>query len=276
MTTVNDGVPSNDPLVAEDGKTVNPNWYSFFVSLYNRVGGAAGNASTLLDTLSSVPGSMLLRGVAVWAGLLPGTHNQVLRMGVTYPEWDTLDGQSFGAQSANKFFAGPNAGAAAVPAFRTLASADLDTVAGQIPGTITNDNATAGDIGEYVSSQVISGAAVGLASATPANITSIALSAGDWDVWGSISTAPAATTTQSDIKGWLNTISATDPLPPNNGAYTELQTAIGGALSQTLPVGMQRISVANGNVQNVYLGASVTFATSTLGAFGFIGARRVR
>ncbi len=276
MTTFNDGVPSNSPLVGPDGRTVSTAWYSFFVSLYNAIGGVGGSASALLDTLSSIPGSMLLRGVASWAGLPPGAHNTVLRMGVTYPEWDTLDGNSFAAQAPNTLFAGPTTGANAAPSFRKLASADLANVAGQIPGTGTNDNAAAGDVGEYVASQVISGAAVALGSGNAADITHITLSAGDWDVWGLISTLPAGTTTQSDIRGWTNTISATDPLPPNSGAYAETQMAIGAGLAQTLPIGMQRISVANGVNQNVYLSATVTFATSTLGAFGFIGARRVR
>ena len=276
MTAPVESVPSSSPLVGPDGRSVNTPWYSFFVSIFNALGGAGGSASALLDTLSSIPGSMLLRGVASWAGLLPGAHNAVLRMGVTYPEWDTLDGNSFAPQAQNTLFAGPAAGANAAPSFRKLASADLANVAGQIPGTGTNDNAAAGDVGEYVASQVISGAAVALGSGNAADITHITLSAGDWDVWGLISTLPAGTTTQSDIRGWTNTISATDPLPPNSGAYAETQMAIGAGLAQTLPIGMQRISVANGVNQNVYLSAEVTFATSTLGAFGFIGARRVR
>ncbi|MDR3464143.1 MAG: hypothetical protein P4L76_17710 [Beijerinckiaceae bacterium] len=276
MTAPVESVPSSSPLVGPDGRSVNTPWFSFFVSIFNALGGAGGSASALLDTLSSIPGSMLLRGVASWAGLLPGAHNAVLRMGVTYPEWDTLDGNSFAPQAQNRLFAGPAAGAAAAPGFRALVSADLNGVAGQIPGTLTNDNAAAGDIGEYVASQVVSGAAVALGSGVPADVTHITLSAGDWDVWGSISTLPAGTTTQSDIRGWINTVSATDPLAPNNGAYSEWQSAIGAGLGQTTPIGMQRISVANGVNQAVYLSATVTFATSTLGAFGFIGARRVR
>ncbi len=276
MTAPVEGVPSSSPLVGPDGRSVNTPWYSFFVSIFNALGGAGGSASALLDTLSSIPGSMLLRGVASWAGFLPGAHYSVMRMGATYPEWDTLDGASFAAQAQNTLFAGPTTGANAAPVFRKLVSADLNNVAGQIPGTGTNDNAAGGDVGEYVASQVISGAAVALASGIPADITHITLSAGDWDVWGSISTAPDGTTTQSDIRGWTNTISATDPLPPNNGAYSEQQSAISAGLRQTTPIGMQRISVANGVNQNVYLSATVTFATSTLGAFGFIGARRAR
>jgi hypothetical protein len=48
-------------------------------------------------------------------------------------------------------------------------------------GTTTNDNAPAGNNGEYVSSSVAKTTPVTLVSATPANLTSVSLSAGDWD-----------------------------------------------------------------------------------------------
>ena len=104
---INAGVPSNEPLVGAD-EIVTPSWYAFFVGLYNRAGGSSGNASALLDTIISTAGSMLVRGLTNWVGLLPGSHYSVLRMGATYPEWDTLDGNSFGSQTANKVFAAPS------------------------------------------------------------------------------------------------------------------------------------------------------------------------
>jgi hypothetical protein len=60
-----------------------------------------------------------------------------------------------------------------------------------IVGTTTNNNATAGAIGEFVTNS-----ATGLnpADGTPTNITSISLTAGDWDVWGTGSESIAGTT----------------------------------------------------------------------------------
>src|ERR1700744_413847 len=57
------------------------------------------------------------------------------------------------------------------------------TAAGQIRGTATNDNASAGNVGEYVVSNNTT--AQSLASGTPLNVTSISLTPGDWDVTGS-------------------------------------------------------------------------------------------
>jgi hypothetical protein len=54
---------------------------------------------------------------------------------------------------------------------------------GQILGTGTNDNASAGNIGEYTVSNQTS---VSIANSTVANMTSIVLTAGDWDVTGAI------------------------------------------------------------------------------------------
>jgi hypothetical protein len=50
---------------------------------------------------------------------------------------------------------------------------------GQIVGTTTNDSATAGNIGEYVSATATSS---NLTTASIANVTSVSLTAGDWDV----------------------------------------------------------------------------------------------
>src|SRR4029077_4886616 len=52
----------------------------------------------------------------------------------------------------------------------------------QLLGTATNDNATAGNVGEYIESVIPAGAAIAITSATNTNLTSISLTAGDWDV----------------------------------------------------------------------------------------------
>ena len=258
------------PLVDQNGNCTTP-WAAFFINLWTRSGGVSGSISGALDTLSNVAGAMLYRDATQWTGLPPSTQYKVLVMGPLYPGWSVLGGANFGSQASNNFFAAPSAGAG-FPVFRLLAPADLNSVAGQIPGTSTNDNAGSGRVGEYVSDSVTS--PVSLSSGVAADIGSVILSAGDWDVWGNLVTGPAGTTTQSNIKAWISTASATDPGAPNNGAYVDLQTAIAAGLSQCLPVGMTRISLAA--TTTVRLSASVAFAISTLGAYGFIGARRAR
>lgn len=143
-----------------------------------------------------------------------------------------------------------------------------------IGGTGTNDSAAAGKVGEIIESTVLVGAAVALTTATPANVTSISLTAGDWNVWGNIAFAPAATTTVTSIQGAVSQTSATLPTIPNAGAYALLQATLTTAAAQVLPLGWTRISLAATTA--VYLVAQMAFGTSTATAYGYIGARRVR
>ena len=50
-------------------------------------------------------------------------------------------------------------------------------------GTTTNNNATAGDVGELLSSNIVLGSAVSLTSGVAANVTSISVPAGDYDAY---------------------------------------------------------------------------------------------
>ena len=248
-------------------------WFQFFNVLFQRTGGQSGSPTLILDNIGNTPGSLLYRAALAWLTLAPAAQYRVLRMGVSFPQWDALDGNSFGSQAAAKFFASPS-GAPGIAAFRQLATADLSPIKGQFPGTATNDAAAAGNVGEFISSQIGSGAPVGLTSGAAADITSIALTPGDWDVWANVATAPNAATTASLIRSWINTASATDPGAPNNGAYLLQQQSFAAGLAQVAPVGRMRLSL-NGNT-TVYLSINVTFAVNTMGAYGFLGARRAR
>jgi hypothetical protein len=149
-------------------------------------------------------------------------------------------------------------------------------LASQLQGTDTNDNAAAGIVGEYISSEILVGAAVGLTTATSANVTSISLTPGDWDVWGNVWFSPAATTNITIHQGALSTTSATLPTAPGAGAFFksilvagQVPNAIFGAT-----VGSTRVSIAS--TTSVYLVAQATFSVSTLSAYGFIAGRRRR
>lgn len=252
-----------------------PAWLTFFLNLLNRTGGATGNPSSILDILSNVPGSILFRASQLWQGLVAGAQFEVLLSDGGSPGWSLLSANSFSPVGESDFLVGP-VGGAGQPTFRQIATSDLDVIAGQFPATGNNDNAEAGNIGEYVFSEVVLAHAVMLASGTSTDVTSITLGPGDWQVWATFVTAPAVTTTQSDIRAWISTTSGTDPGPPNLGAYAELNTPIAAGLSQTLAVGMTRVSVPSSGSETVYLSTNATFATSTLSGYGFLGARRPR
>jgi hypothetical protein len=158
----------------------------------------------------------------------------------------------------------------------TLGDSDgkLTRAAGiSISGTNTNDNAAAGYVGQYISAEVASGSAISLTSPNAADVTSISLTAGDWDVSGNVGYLAAGGTVVTIRRAAIHTVSATIPTAPNGGAFHFWQGSVTG-LNAVLPTGTMRLSLSA--TTTVYLSASSTFTTSTQTAYGFIGARRVR
>lgn len=149
---------------------------------------------------------------------------------------------------------------------------------GQYLGTATNDNAAAGNIGEFISSSIPLGSAVNLTSATAQDITSVTLTAGDWDCWGNLAFHPGASTVTTLLQGWINTTSATAPTHPNGGGEFRSASGSGGFLTTSdayvYPVGFMRLSLAS--TTTVYLSVQTSFTTSTLSGYGFLGCRRAR
>ncbi len=142
-------------------------------------------------------------------------------------------------------------------------------------GTNTNNNAAAGSIGEVIESNVAIGSAVSLVNSTGKTVTSISLTAGDWDVWGNVGVIQAASTTMSFMEAGISAVDNTPPTAPAGGAFMTLSlTFATGATSQVFPVGRTRISIAS--TTTYYLVVRAAFATSTATAYGYIGARRAR
>lgn len=147
------------------------------------------------------------------------------------------------------------------------------TVVDNFRGTITNDSAAAGMVGEYISATVLSGAAVALTSGVIVNITSISLTAGDWDVNAVGVASPAGATSVSAFGVGISTTSATLPALPSTG-YSQFQ---GGSILQPfyhLNTGIVRISIAA--TTTVFLVGFSNFTTSTNAMYGQICARRAR
>jgi hypothetical protein len=141
-----------------------------------------------------------------------------------------------------------------------------------VQGTNTNDNAAAGVVGEIIESLVPAGSAVSLTTATPANVTSISLTAGDWDVWANVGFNPSGNSQR--ILSTINTTSGTIPTVPNNGAYADSRSSFSASAGQVQATGMRRYSLAA--TTTVYLIAYTEFTTGTMAAYGYLGARRVR
>lgn len=140
-----------------------------------------------------------------------------------------------------------------------------------IVGTTTNDSATVGYVGEFIQTLVASGAPITLSNNTAANVASVSLTAGDWDVEGNIN----FTGTTATITGGQGGISSTSATLPTDGSEVydgTITTLLSDTSSVTLPC--KRVSIAV--TTSVYLVAKKSFSAGTVVAFGQINARRVR
>lgn len=139
--------------------------------------------------------------------------------------------------------------------------------------TSTNDNAAAGKMGEYVESLVEAASEVSLTTDTAKNVTSISLTAGDWDVRGIVHFDPAASTTVSDYHVSISTTSNTENTAVDR--YAHRSSNLGPAAHEvSMELSAVRQSLAS--TTTIYLVAKSTFAASTMGAYGALTARRVR
>lgn len=148
---------------------------------------------------------------------------------------------------------------------------------GGIPlqGTNTNDSAAAGYVGEVIESIIAVGSPVALTNNTPANITSISLTAGDWDVTGVISFITGSGTLLTYFIGSISTTSAT--LDTNNWYLFSFQGSFTGAGNTThmAPVTPLRASLSGTTTYYLVAQAGFTVGTGT-SAYGRIFARRRR
>lgn len=154
-----------------------------------------------------------------------------------------------------------------VSSLTSTGSITPSTTAGII-GTTTNDNANAGSFGEFIAQQNPSAS---LSTGVTANVTSITLTAGDWDVEGNVEYVAAAGTSIAQCVTAVTSTSATIPSAPARSVGNYSAPA-GNSQSQVAPI--LRFSISS--TTTVYLVANSTFGGGTLTASGFIRARRVR
>lgn len=161
----------------------------------------------------------------------------------------------------------------------TLGAATATTLAfspttGGIIGTTAGDNASAGNVGEYIQSVVVSGSAVTLSSTTPINITSISLTAGDWDIDTVadflLSSSTSVTQMASSISGTTGTLDTT----PGKFMQWFMPATIPGANTMTQCIPPYRLNLTS--TTTVFFVAQLSFTVSTAAVYGIIRARRIR
>jgi hypothetical protein len=138
-----------------------------------------------------------------------------------------------------------------------------------IKGTPTNDSAVAGWVGEYQPNNN-NGAPVSLTNNTAATVTSLTLTAGDWDVdlliyFGTTGTSSSA----------ISGLSTTTNVLGASGTYGQ-QSWVPGALAAAIAVNCPTTRFSFNTSVPVYAIAYGSFTSGTMTATGFIRARRVR
>lgn len=158
---------------------------------------------------------------------------------------------------------------ASVPQWVTTLPSALTVPLPNITGVTNASNAAAGSVGEVISSIINQGASVSLTNAIAADVTSINLTAGDWDVWGNIGVG----STLNSLTQAFMWVSATSSTVPDGSLYNATFDLAGiNLLTQSVP--MRRFNVST--TTTVYLSTFAAFGSGTVGSFGGIYARRAR
>lgn len=149
---------------------------------------------------------------------------------------------------------------------------------GQLPATATNDDAASTKVGEYVSSTIASGSAVSLSTNTQANITSISLTAGDWDIDLVAQFTGNTTTTVSSQECSISTTSATLDYTGGKGVALTGNATPYNQIAGTSAIGcvVPPIRMSLSGTTTVYGVARSIFGTSTSSVYGLLRARRER
>lgn len=139
-----------------------------------------------------------------------------------------------------------------------------------IVGVTNGSDAAAGSVGEYASSVIAFASGVNIPNTTATNLTSLSLTAGDWDLYGNVNFVYSANNgAQADIA--ITTVSAT--LPDTSLRNLLLKTT-GGFGTYGVPAPSKRISIAA--TTTVYLVAYCFFTGGTCSINGGLFARRTR
>lgn len=159
---------------------------------------------------------------------------------------------------------------------RTGAGAYTFIANGQLPATATNNNAIAGNVGEYVSSIILAAGEVNINAV--ANITSISLTAGDWDVWGEpwFDNQTGSATVSGTVKFGVTPTSAVIPPTPGDNLSKMTIDATFLITSSNIAVGIIPCRASLASTTTYFLVGQATVSAGTAFAYGKLCARRVR
>jgi hypothetical protein len=217
-----------------------------------------GDMATVLQGTSNASTFWVETAVVTTIGTDPITFTQ---FGVAAGNIVTITGSQ--TVTGQKTFVAPILGAA------SATSLSFTSTSGII-GTTTNNNAAAGSVGEVISSIVPVGSAFSISTSTYTDITSISLTAGDWDLYGNILYIIGGGGSISTRWSAINNVSVN--LPSDIGFAGLEQDTTSGSSSLMAPY--TRYSLAA--TTTIYLVGYVTIVSGTVTVCGNIFARRAR
>lgn len=142
----------------------------------------------------------------------------------------------------------------------------------QMKGNNTNTAPPAGFIGEQIRSALAAASQITLTTNTPANVTSITLSAGIWDISGIVSFGTNAATSSTAYQIGIGTTSATIP---GNFGDDSLSITNAAILNQSISFSIPSLRVTLSGSTVYYLVCQATFTLNAKTAYGRISATRV-
>lgn len=271
----NIGLPQNNvPFIDMQTGRISREWWPFMQNLYNRIGGANALTNIELGQLTNRASPVVTIGGDVDADdqlTIPGPPGIQGQTGLPGPDLNLM---------ADDLFDDP------LTAAISMSNGNAQQLQGQtwltnngIGGTTTNNNADPGKVGEYIASSLGSGYSVALTNNVAATVTSIFLTAGDWDVSASCDfTVTAGTVTA--LYGGITNIPGTLIGQPGNAVVSADPTAYFPPLIVTTSAqyGLctKSVRVTLSAATSIYLVANALFSAGTVSAYGTISARRMR
>ena len=164
---------------------------------------------------------------------------------------------------------GGQTGAITVSHGLQMSSNDLQMINGQLAATATNDNASAGNLGEILESTAATST---LSSGVTTNCTSLTLTAGDWELFGEFFGSGTGSPSVTQVIMGISTTSATYVNNVAQTFYLRGLTMTDAILGCT--VGPVRVSLSAS--QTWYAVTNITYSGGTFATTGRLHARRVR
>jgi hypothetical protein len=246
---------------------------------YQFWGSTAINTGQCLEILSSsnvtVNGNVFTNCI-VGVNLLTATYNTLgLNTFENVSTATATEDIALGSSPNNTFTANTFNGYSAY-AFNSDAASAGSVLQGNLinSSNITTPYSGITPIGGRIVSNVAVGSAVNLSTGSPANVTSIALSIGTWQVAGSVAFNGGSATTRTYELAWSNTTSATYPGSPQAISNNNPLTPVGSVTDDAYAIPTSFYTL--GAAATAYLGAQAGFGTSTLKAYGAITATRIQ